>query len=158
MKQKYFGKAEFLVRIKAPECPSISVLAEELNIPKATLYAWKYSESRKGHQVGMNKKFSKRSPLTKFKLLAESEGLSGEKLHEYCNNHGVSLEELMSWRDLALGAIEHSESGAVISKKEHDIEIAKRDKELRRKTDALAETAAIIVLQKKTSDLFREEK
>jgi|GEM_PF-5055086 len=34
MKQKYFGREEFLNRIKQPECPSISVLAEELDISK----------------------------------------------------------------------------------------------------------------------------
>ena len=44
-----------------------------------------------------------------------------------------------------------------VSKKEFDKEIAKREKELKRKTEALAETAALLVLQKKTSDLFRDE-
>ena len=106
--------------------------------------------------MGMKKKSSTRSPLTKFTILAESNGLTGKDLQDFCANKGVSLEELLSWRDLALGAIEHSESGAVVSKKQYDKEIASRDKELRRKTDALAETAALLVLQKKTSDLFRD--
>lgn len=155
MKQKYFGRDSFLKRIKSPECPSISVLAEELKVPKATLYAWKNSETRRVH-MGMAKKSINRSPLTKFTLLAESYRLTGKDLQDFCRDKGISLEELLSWRDLALGAIEHSGSGAVISKKEYDKEISKRDKELRRKTDALAETAALLVLQKKTSDLFRD--
>ena len=157
MKQKYFGKEEFLKRIKSPESPSISVISEELKIPKATLYAWKNSENRRGYQMGMKKKTSNRSPITKFNLLVGSKDLTGKELQEYCNSNGVSLAELLSWRDLALGAIEHSESGAVVSKKEYDKEIAKREKELKRKTEALAETAALLVLQKKTSDLFRDE-
>ena len=157
MNQKYFGKEEFLKRIKSPESPSISVIAEELKIPKTTLYAWKYSENRRGYQMGMKKRTSKRSPLTKLNLLADSNGLEGKELKDFCNKNGISLEELLSWRDLALGAIEHSESGAVISKIQHDKEIAIREKELKRKTEALAETAALLVLQKKTSDLFRDE-
>ncbi|MGL1933482.1 MAG: hypothetical protein OCD01_00605, partial [Fibrobacterales bacterium] len=80
-----------------------------------------------------------------------------DKLQAFCGKKGVSLEELLSWKDLALGAIEHSESGAVISKKEHDKIVAKQEKELRRKTDALAEAAALLILQKKTSDLFGDE-
>ena len=157
MRQKYTGKEEFLKRIKKPECPSIKVLSEELKIPKATLYAWSYSERKSKNIFGMKKKTSKRSPMKKFALLAESEELTGNKLQAFCDKKGVSLEELLSWKDLALGAIEHSESGAVISKKEHDKVVAKQEKELRRKTDALAEAAALLVLQKKTSDLFGDE-
>ena len=157
MKQKYFGKEAFLERIKRPECPSISVLSEELDIPKATLYAWKSSEHR-NRRIGMTRKHSKRSPINKFKLIAQSCELTGKELQAFCNENGVSMEELSTWKDLALSAIDHTESGAVVSRKTHDQEMAKRDKELRRKTDALAEAAAFLVLQKKTSDLFRDEK
>jgi len=157
MKQKYYGREEFLNRIKQPECPSISVLAEELDIPKTTLYAWKASERRHGG-FGMSKKKSQRSPVNKFKLILQSNDLKGQDLISFCEKNGVSLEELSTWKDLALSAIDHSESGSVISKKSHDAQIEKLDKELRRKTDALAEAAAIIVLQKKISDLFGEEK
>ena len=73
MRQKYTGKEEFLKRIKKPECPSIKVLSEELKIPKATLYAWSYSERKSKNIYGMIKKTSKRSPMKKFALLAESE-------------------------------------------------------------------------------------
>ena len=158
MKQIYTGRAEFLERIKKPECPSIAVLSEELNIPKTTLYAWSYSGKKRSAQAGMKKKKSNRSPIKKFSLLAGSDGLKGKELNDFCNSNGVSLEELLSWRDLALGAIEHSESGAVVSKKQHDLEMKNVESDLKRKNEALAEAAALLVLQKKTSDLFRDEK
>jgi transposase len=158
MNQKYTGKEEFLKRIKKPECPSIKVLSEELNIPKATLYAWIHSERKTKSEPGMKKKTTTRSPIKKFALLAESDGLKGSELQAFCEKNGVSLEELMSWKDLALGAIEHSESGAVISKKEYEKAIARQEKELKRKTDALAEMAALLVLQKKTLGLFGDER
>lgn len=157
MNKKYPGREEFLNRIKQPECPSISVLAEELDIPKTTLYAWKASERRKGG-FGMSKKKSQRSPINKFKLILQSSDLKGQDLLTFCETNGVSIEELSTWKDLALSAIDHSESGSVISKKAHDAHIEKLDKELRRKTDALAEAAALLVLQKKISDLFGEGK
>ena len=106
----------------------------------------------------MARKHSKRSPINKFKLIARSCELTGKELQAFCDENGVSLEELSTWKDLALSAIDHTESGAVVSRKAHEQEMTKRDKELRRKTDALAEAAALLVLQKKTSDLFRDEK
>jgi transposase len=156
MNQKYKGREEFLERIKKPECPSISVLSEELSIPKATLYAWIYTEKKKS-LPGMKKRQSNLTPVKKFSLLSQSDGLKGKSLQEFCSLHGVGLDELQSWRDLALSAIDHTQSGSVISKHEFDSQIAKRDKEITRKNAALAETAALLVLQKKISDIFAEE-
>jgi len=154
MNQKNTIRDEFLKRLKNPECPSIAVLSEELSIPKGTLYGWKTAEMRT-RNIGMEKKQQKRSPLNKFKLIAESSELKSDELLQFCAKNGVSIEELSMWRDLALSAIDHTESGAVVSKKSYDFEIEKRDKELRRKNDALAEAAALLILQKKTSDIFQ---
>ena len=112
MKQKYTGRAEFLERIKKPECPSIAVLSEELNIPKATLYAWSYIDKKRSFQTGMKKKTTNRTAIKKFSILASSDGLKGKELQDFCNTNGI----LLSWRDLALGAIEHSESGCADQK------------------------------------------
>jgi hypothetical protein len=157
MNIKYQGKEEFLERIKRPECPSISVLSEELSIPKATLYAWKSSNQRKS-SVGMAKKNKKRSPSVKFNLIAQSFNLKGDALLSFCTKNGVSIEELSIWKDLALGAIDHTESGAVISKKSHDSEVSSLKGDIARKNEALAEASAILLLQKKTSEIFRGEK
>lgn len=97
----------------------------------------------------MNKKTAKRSPLNKLNLIAKSEGLGLEDLKRFCEEKGVSLTELQSWRDLALSAMENSGNGNVISEKQHKEETATLRSELNRKEKALAEVAALLILQKK---------
>ena len=98
----------------------------------------------------MSKRTKPRSPSTKLRFLADSFGLEGDALVSFCKNNGVTVEELLSWRDLALTGIELSErDGLGVTRKEHDKKVAELEKELRRKNDALAEAAALIVLQKK---------
>lgn len=59
---------------------------------------------------------------------------------------------------LALGAIDHTESGTVISKKLHNNEVSNLKSDISRKNEALAEASAILLLQKKTSEILRGEK
>ncbi len=65
------------------------------------------------------------------------------------------IKELLSWRDLALSGIEvASRDGLGATRKDHDQKVADLEAELRRKNDALAEAAALIILQKKISGLL----
>jgi transposase len=106
-----------------------------------------------------SKRTKPRSPSSKLRLLAKSISLEGDALIAYCHTNGVTVEELLSWRDLALSGIELSQrDGLGITRKEHDKKVAQLEKELRRKNDALAEAAALIVLQKKISDHLGDEK
>jgi hypothetical protein len=96
-----------------------------------------------------------RSPSSKLALISASHSLQGEALLAFCNQEGVTVQELLSWRDLALSGIEVAErDGLGATRKEHDQQVADLRAELRRKNDALAETTALIVLQKKISDLL----
>ena len=145
----------FLERIKKPGCPSVGTIAEEMHLPKATLYSWIAAEKqRAGRGVAMKKKQVKRSPLAKLGLVAKSEGLDVDELNRFCEENGISFGELQSWRDLALSAMENSGNGDVISAKFHEQETAKLQAELNRKEKALAEAAALLVLQKKTSEIL----
>ena len=149
----------FLERVKKPGCPSVKTIAEEMNLPKATLYSWMAAERRRKHQgVSMNKKTHNRSALNKFSLVAKSEGMGLAELEKFCAENGVSLVELQTWRDLSLSAMENSGNGNVISMAEHEEKVAKLEAELKRKEKALAEAAALLLLQKKTSDILGTEK
>src|SRR5574344_124211 len=140
----------FLERIKRPGCPSVGTIAEEMHLPKATLYSWIAAERQRARRgVSMKKKQAKRSPLAKLGLVAKSEGLGVDELNRFCEENGISFSELQSWRDLALSAMENSGNGDVISAKFHEQETAKLQAELNRKEKALAEAAALLVLQKK---------
>ena len=132
------------------------MISEESGIPKATLYAWLSSDRRNSKQnvpqgsLLMTKRTKPRSPSIKFAMLAESHGLQGTALQTFCDQKGVTIDELLSWRDLALSGIELAQrDGLGATRKEHDTELASLKEDLRRKNDALAEAAALLILQKK---------
>lgn len=79
----------FLERIKKPGCLSVKTIAEEMGLPK-------------------------RSALSKFSLVAKSEGMGIDELEKFCAENGVSFTELQSWRDLSLSAMENFGDGNVI--------------------------------------------
>lgn len=157
MRKKYHNRVELVRRLSQPGAPSIAVISEESGVPKATLYAWLASERRLGRMDStskggllMAKRSKARSPSVKFALVADSRKLQGDALVAFCNEKGVTVEELLSWRDLALSGIEVADrDGLGSTRKEHDKKVTDLEAELRRKNDALAEAAALIILQKK---------
>ena len=163
MKKKYENRTDILRRLHQPGAPSVSVLSEETGIPKATLYAWISNEKRSvrstvqqsGGYAGMAKRTHSRTPSKKLRFVSESMNLEGDQLLVFCQTHGVTVEELLTWRDLALSGIEQSRAdGSGMTQSERENQIQQLQAELRRKNDALAEAAALLVLQKKTSDLL----
>jgi len=162
MKKKYHNREEIVNRLSKAGAPSVSVLSEETGIPKATLYAWQSFSRRElknkplnQRQLPMTKRIKIRTPSVKFNLVSQSFGLQGKEIQDFCDKHEVTFEELLSWRDLALSGIETADrDGLGVSRKEQENEINQLRTDLRRKNDALAEAAALLVLQKKTSEIL----
>ena len=163
MRKKHPQKDALLYRLIQPGAPSVATLSEETGISKPTLYAWlaqaRNSTLSKSPLPGlglMKKKNRKqRSPSEKLRLVLASQTLQGEALTAFCDENGVHLDELLSWRDQALAGLEKPEAaGETVSLSEH--EALKKD--LDRKNAALAEASAILLLQKKTADRFSREK
>ena len=102
----------------------------------------------------MTKRKKRRSPSNKLQLISGSLSLSGEKLKSYCLKNGITLQELTSWKDQALSGIELiGQPDGVVPKKT----VVGLEKEISRKNAALAEASALILLQKKTSELLNGE-
>jgi hypothetical protein len=169
MRKKYNNRAEMIHRMNQPGSPSIRVLSEESGVPKATLYAWLYNDRRSRRQsssepkepLAMTKRIKQRTPSVKLELLAASHQLHGADLEAFCHRNGVTVGELLSWRDLALSGIELADrdgQGLGASRKEQEDEMAKLKSDLRRKNEALAEAAALLILQKKTLGILDGEK
>ena len=159
--QKYLNREEVVARMRQPGAPSIGVLSEETGVPKATLYAWLRisggrSVGRVAEVIHMGKsKGRKRSPTQKLRLLSKSLDLEGEALTQFCRDNAFLLSEALAWRDQALSGLETADSphGLVPLEQVQDLV-----KELARKDKALAEISALLVLSKKVSRLFEEEK
>ena len=95
----------------------------------------------------------------RFAALVETHGMSDEDLGAWCRRHGLHSHELAQWRrDALAGAapVADSSEGRAQTKRLRQENAALR-KELNRKDKALAETTALLVLQKKARLLWGED-
>ena len=97
------------------------------------------------------------APASAWLALQQTHGLSGPELHAWCREKGLFEHQLITWRDAfcAVVAAEPRESRLVLRELQTRYEGLQR--ELRRKERALAEAAALLVLQKKFQALWEDE-
>ena len=129
-------------------------IAKELGMPKATLYTWM---SKNGSGTGPIPKEGQFSALEQLQILKETYQLDEEALNAYCRRKGIFEHQL---KEFEQNLVTHKPLATSSSKHELEEERTKNKqlaKELRRKEKALAETAALLVLQKKFQALFQDE-
>lgn len=95
------------------------------------------------------------SPAEKFRVLAETEGLEGEELGVVLRREGLHEADLTEWRRAALAALGGGAKAPPASTETR--RVRELEKQLRRKDKALAEAAALLVLQKKVQAIWGDE-
>lgn len=146
---------------------TLDVVATELNMPLGTLKVWLKTPRKPGAAMAMPSSLPQSLPARQWRaaerLLAlhESHGLSGQALHAWCREKGLFEHQLNAWREAFCSspepesAQERRESKAELKALQGKHEVLQR--ELRRKERALAEAAALLVLQKKFQALLGDE-
>jgi hypothetical protein len=87
--------------------------------------------------------------------LQETHGLSGEALQAWCRERGIFAHHLTSWQTaFCAGGQESSGTREVRTLKDENVKLKR---ELIRKDKALAEAAALLILQKKFRALWEDE-
>ena len=92
-----------------------------------------------------------------FFVVIETTGLNEQELAEYCRRKGLYVEQLGRWREAAISGAANERSLSVGERREAQRDrktIRKLEKELNRKEKALAEAAALLVLQKKARAIW----
>lgn len=153
-------RAAVLAKLAPPESMNISSLAKETGISEQTLYNWRQKVREKGCAMpGDIKNPEKWSSTDKFAVVIESSNLNEAELSEYCRKKGLYSEQISQWKQACMKA---NATQAELNRTERErskgdkrkIKILER--ELNRKDKALAETAALLVLQKKAQALWGE--
>ena len=139
---------------------SITGTARSAGIPKATLYNWVQrakigAVTRKNRKGGRPRKSSRWSPEDKLRIIGEAAGLIDDDLGAFMRREGLHEADLEDMRKAALEGLEPKKNQRGPSAQE--LELKKVKRELRRKEKALAEAAALLVLQKKFQALMEEE-
>jgi transposase-like protein len=147
-----------LVKVYSRGDRTVRSVAEDLNVNYHTLKNWMKREpvAKRGVKSIKEKRPQDWSAEEQLVALHESHGLSGEALNAWCREKGLFAHHLTSWRTAFCA---EANAGALGSR---DLRILKAEneqlkRELLRKDKALAEAAALLVLQKNVRALWEEE-
>lgn len=139
---------------------TVQAVAAELNLSVFTLKGWMKKTSQNDHSRVARKEKRPQDwrPQERLLALRESHGLTGEALNAWCRERGLFAHHLEQWQAEFCRAGDLSSSGAdaqaLRTLKEENQRL---QRELRRKEKALAEAAALLVLEKKFRALLGEE-
>lgn len=153
-------KEAVLKKMMPPHNRTIKQLALEEGISEATLYNWRQEARSKGILMpdgdsspeGWNAR-------DKFAAVLESASLNEQETAEYCRRKGIYPQLLEQWRKACEDANDWDRKANVKLKSERKTDrkrIKALEKELQRKEKALAETAALLVLQKKLQAIWED--
>ena len=171
MSNKYSSelKAQTLSTAKQRGSRTLESVATEMGVSLGTLKGWLKQAGRIESGVTATLALPNDVPARQWsavqRLLAlqESHALSGEALHAWCREKGLFEHQLKQWHDdfCAVGApanvpaVEHRQTHAALRELQRQHEQLQR--EMRRKDKALAEAAALLILQKKFRALWEGE-
>lgn len=132
---------------------SILQIANDMGVARGTLYDWLLKSSK---QVTSNHSLREKRPQDwraseKLQAIIETSNLNAEKLNSYCRRNGIYKHHIEQWK------AEMASNNNTPDKAENRAlreENKKLKKEILRKDKALAETAALLVLQKKVEEIW----
>jgi transposase-like protein len=152
-------KAKIIAQMLPPHNRHIPELARETGIPQDTLYTWrgKHRPVAEGGEVKAVAGPDRLTSEEKFHLVVESAALNEQASGEFCRRRSVFPEHLAAWREACGGANEARQSpGDSAENRKLAQRNAELAGELRRMEKALAEAAALLMLQKKVRALWAE--
>jgi len=149
-------KANIIARMLPPNNVSVPDLARETQIPKDTLYCWR-QQARKRAEAGAAPVLAngELSGEEKFAVVVETAHLNEAELNEYCRRQGLYPQQIEAWRQSCLQAnstVSLKRERAQVREQKQKIQAL--EKELARKEKALAEAAALLVLEKKVQTIL----
>lgn len=158
-------KRKLVQRMLMPDGPSANKLSQEVGINQPTLSRWlreattlaPVTKRRKPPITTTNrpsepKRPEDRTANEKLRLVLEAGALSEADLGEFLRRHGLHEADLAAWREAALTGLAGGQSAPPRTGEAK--RVRELEKELRRKDRALAETAALLVLQKKVRAIW----
>jgi transposase-like protein len=146
-------------RMVEPNAVSASRLSSEVGISQSSLSQWlRESGGRMGGvKLGPPPGRDSRRPEDwsaeeRLRVVMEAARLRDDELGAFLRREGIHEATLVEWRAAVLEALGPQKKVTADSKRVRELE-----KELRRKDKALAETAALLVLQKKVRAIWGDE-
>jgi transposase-like protein len=145
---------ELVLNRLEPPTDTVASLSKELGVSESAIYHW----IRSKNETGMNTPaVGKWSTEDKFHVVLETSTLTEQELAAYCRRKGLFMDDVKSWRKQCMNANGSNAKDPLELEenlKEERQKTKLLEKELRRKEKALAEAAALLVLQKKAEAIW----
>jgi transposase-like protein len=151
-------KEQAILKVLQRGDKTIQAIADELNLNLFTLKEWlRKSRATMTHDT-TQKRPADWTRAQRFQALMQSAALQGEALHSFCRAQGIFSHHLEAWKAEFIKETQQAENSRKSSSdKSLRDENAQLKKELLRKDKALAEAAALLVLQKKFQAFWEEK-
>lgn len=161
-------KSQMVQKLTRPGGPSATRLAMEVGVHQSTLSRW----VREAHYVPWQRTLSTpdepriampaRRPQDwtaeeKLAVVIEAASLSDEELGAFLREKGLHQANLMQWRQTILAGLAESKARPSSKPTAETRRIRELERELARKEKALAEAAALLLLEKKAQALWGDE-
>jgi transposase-like protein len=151
-------RAQMVKRMLGPSGMTANQLSSKVGVSQSTLSKW-LRDSVRDVGSGDNDDTPKtttnrpRTALERMELVVEASKLEEAELGAFLRRKGIHESELQEWRERLEGALT-STSKATRSSAKDKKRIKALERDLRKKEKALAETAALLVLQKKVQEIW----
>lgn len=149
-------KSNIIARMLPPNNVGVPQLSRETGVPKDTLYTWRIKHRKPQGKTSTPQLASgELSSEEKFAAVIEIAALNEVELSEYCRRKGLYPEQIRAWSKACAQANASALPKVDTTKLRAQTQQLKQlEAELRRKDKALAETAALLVLQKKLQAIW----
>lgn len=156
-------REQMIAKLISPRGPSVYELAAKVGVHQTTLSRWlreattvrrtMSDEQQNGGRPPRARRPEDLSPADKLRILREAARREGHELGAFLRREGVHEADLERWRSTA----DEAALAALAGRRQRSAEqkrLRKLESELRRKDKALAEAAALLVLEKKVQALW----
>lgn len=151
-------KERIVQKMMPPNSQSVAQISRETGVCEPTLYTWKKQYQREGIAVPADPSNPENwSGQNKLAVVIETAALNEQELSEYCRKKGLYPEQVVRWKEISISGHDTPERLSKAERRELQQlkkEKRKTEKELKRKEKALAEAAALLVLQKKAQAIW----
>lgn len=143
-----------MARLLPPESALMDTVARELGVSVSTLERWRAEAL--SQTDGKRKRIW--TAVARLEAVIATAAMDAEAKSAWCREKGLYPSELETWRQGATAALAEPEEARASPQQTRQAKqrIKELERELKRKDKALAEAAALLVLSKKLSAIYRE--
>jgi transposase len=135
-----------------PESSSVAEVSREVGISTATLERWRADALANGPGAGSQRW----TAAARLQAVIATAAMDEAARSAWCREQGVYPAELDAWKQDAIAGLGDPRAASAAEARQDRRRVKELERELHRKDKALAETAALLVLAKKLSAVFRD--